>query len=134
MNSETGTPINAELVHWSGPHGLPRFDLISDDDFEPAFDAALAEAEAAHEAIAGNPAAPDFANTVAAMEKADEALKRNWLPDDKRIWQHSKMLNPHETQDLRFTAPVFPGETLRAEIWRDGSFRARVVERDVRLP
>ena len=76
MNSKTGTPINAELVHWSGPHGLPRFDLISDDDFEPAFDAALAEAEAAHEAIAANPAAPDFANTVAAMEKADEALGR----------------------------------------------------------
>lgn len=32
--------------------------------------------------------------------------------------------------DLRFTAPVFPGETIRAEIWRGGAFRARVVERD----
>jgi acyl dehydratase len=31
---------------------------------------------------------------------------------------------------LRFSAPVFPGETLRLEIWRDGSFRARVLERD----
>lgn len=31
----------------------------------------------------------------------------------------------------RFTAPVFPGETIRTEIWADGSFRARVVERDV---
>ncbi|GGF15506.1 MaoC family protein [Aliidongia dinghuensis] len=31
---------------------------------------------------------------------------------------------------LRFTAPVFPGETIRTEIWRDGAFRARVVERD----
>jgi acyl dehydratase len=33
----------------------------------------------------------------------------------------------------RFSAPVFPGETLRIEMWRDGkivSFRARVVERD----
>lgn len=31
----------------------------------------------------------------------------------------------------RFSSPVFPGETIRTEIWRDGSFRARVVERDV---
>jgi acyl dehydratase len=31
----------------------------------------------------------------------------------------------------RFSAPVFPGETIRTEIWRDGSFRCRVVERDV---
>ncbi|WP_300302424.1 MaoC/PaaZ C-terminal domain-containing protein [Ferrovibrio sp.] len=32
--------------------------------------------------------------------------------------------------DLRFSAPVFPGETIRTEIWRSGAFRARVVERD----
>lgn len=32
---------------------------------------------------------------------------------------------------LRFCAPVLPGETIRSEIWRDGSFRAWVVERDV---
>ena len=33
----------------------------------------------------------------------------------------------------RFSAPVYPGDTIRTEIWRDGdivSFRARVVERD----
>lgn len=33
----------------------------------------------------------------------------------------------------RFSAPVFPGETIRTEMWRDGpvvSFRARVLERD----
>lgn len=31
---------------------------------------------------------------------------------------------------LRFSGPVFPGETLKVEIWRDGSFRARAAERE----
>jgi acyl dehydratase len=34
----------------------------------------------------------------------------------------------------RFSAPVYPGETIRTEFWRDGnvvSFRARIKERDV---
>jgi acyl dehydratase len=36
--------------------------------------------------------------------------------------------------DLRFSAPVYPGETISTEMWRDGdviSFRSRVLERDV---
>ena len=35
--------------------------------------------------------------------------------------------------DLRFSSPVFPGETIRTEIWHvegGAAFRARVVERD----
>jgi acyl dehydratase len=37
------------------------------------------------------------------------------------------------SMQVRFSAPVFPGETIRTEMWRDGelvSFCARAVERD----
>lgn len=64
------------LTHWTGPEGLPRFDLIRDTDFAPAFDRELAAALAAHEAIAANPDTPDFANTIAAQETAEEGLNR----------------------------------------------------------
>ena len=36
--------------------------------------------------------------------------------------------------DLRFSSPVYPGETVTTDIWQDGttiSFRARIKERDV---
>jgi azurin len=43
------------------------------------------------------------------MEKPDEALKRNWLPEDPRMWLHSKTLNPREKDELVFKAPEKPG-------------------------
>ncbi|WP_108813818.1 M3 family metallopeptidase [Loktanella sp. Alg231-35] len=67
---------NPLLADWSTPFGLPPFDQIADDDFMPAVDAALTTARANIAAIAGNPDAPDFDNTIAAMEMADDTLNR----------------------------------------------------------
>lgn len=46
----------------------PRFDLIKDEDFKPAFDYALKAHDAEVEKIANNKAKPTFQNTVLALE------------------------------------------------------------------
>ncbi len=68
--------FNPALVEWNGLHGLPRFDALNDGDFAPAFDAALAAHEKEIDAIAGNPEAPTFENTVVALEIAGDELSR----------------------------------------------------------
>ena len=65
---------NPLLSDWTGPFGLPPFAAIKDEDYGPAVDAALAEARAAVAAIADNPEPASFANTIAALELADERL------------------------------------------------------------
>jgi peptidyl-dipeptidase Dcp len=67
---------NPLLQDWSTPFGLAPFDAISDDDFAPALDEALTAHRAEIDAIAGNPAAPDFDNTIGAMEAAGGALDK----------------------------------------------------------
>jgi len=67
---------NPLLQDWTTPFGLPPFDLITDEDFAPAVDAALVESRANIAAIADNSDAPNFANTVEALEQADETLGR----------------------------------------------------------
>ncbi|WEJ10097.1 M3 family metallopeptidase [Sinorhizobium prairiense] len=68
--------LNPALVNWTGHEGLPRFEAIMDEDFAPAFDAALASHEAEIEAIANNAEEPTFDNTVAALEIAGDELSR----------------------------------------------------------
>ncbi|MEH6772376.1 MAG: M3 family metallopeptidase [Cereibacter changlensis] len=67
---------NPLLAPWDTPFALPPFAAIRDEDFMPAFDAALTEARANIAAIATNPEAPSFANTIAALELAEESLDR----------------------------------------------------------
>ena len=68
--------IDPALVEWSGPGGLPRFDMVKDEAFAAGFDAALFAHEAEIDAIANDPAPPTFDNTVVALEIAGDALSR----------------------------------------------------------
>ena len=68
--------INPALVDWNGLNGLPRFDLVRDDGFAEAFDAALAIHDAEIDAIADNPEPPTFDNTIVALEIAGDELSR----------------------------------------------------------
>jgi len=67
---------NPLLSAWSGPYGLPPFEAITAAHFRPAFDAALAAHRAEIEAIAADPAAPSFDNTIAALERSGRDLRR----------------------------------------------------------
>jgi len=75
-----------------------------------------------HNFVLCQPGTDTAAMALKQMEKPEEAVKRNWLPDDNRIWAHSKMLNPHEKEEITFTVPeksgdypfvcTFPGHAL----------------------
>ncbi|MBK0401240.1 M3 family metallopeptidase [Limibaculum sp. M0105] len=67
---------NPLLDRWDTPFGLPPFDAIEPAHFAPAFEAAMAEHLAEVEAIATDPAAPDFTNTIEALERAGRALSQ----------------------------------------------------------
>ena len=58
------------------PLEAPPFDRIKDTDYEPAFEQAMKEQRAEIDAIANNPAAPTFDNTIVAMEKSGRMLDR----------------------------------------------------------
>ncbi|MET0656274.1 MAG: dipeptidyl carboxypeptidase II, partial [Pseudoxanthomonas sp.] len=58
------------------PLHYPQFDKIKDSDFAPAFDAGMAAQLKEIDAIADNPEAATFDNTILAMEKSGQVLNR----------------------------------------------------------
>jgi len=76
MSGSPSSPDNPLLGEWQGRFGLPPFAAIRPEHFRPAFDRALAAHRAEIDAIAGNPAAPSFDNTIAALERSGRDLSR----------------------------------------------------------
>ena len=76
-NAAVTVPDNILLAEWTGPFdGVPPFDQVRPDLFPQAFEFAIDERRREVLAIANNPAAPTFANTVEALERAGERLDR----------------------------------------------------------
>ena len=58
------------------PFQAPPFDKIHDSDYQPAIEAGMAQQLTEIRAIADNPDAPTFENTLVAMEKSGRLLDR----------------------------------------------------------
>jgi len=68
---------NILLAPWTGPHGgLPPFDRVKLSDFKSALEMGMAAKRAELQAIADNPEAPTFENTIARLEDSGRPLKR----------------------------------------------------------
>jgi peptidyl-dipeptidase Dcp len=70
------TDPNPLLAESSLPFRYPPFDRIKTEHFAPAFEQGMAEQRKEIAAIAGNPEAPSFENTIVAMERAGSLLSR----------------------------------------------------------
>ena len=58
------------------PYQAPRFDIIKDADYQPAFEMGMRQQLAEIAAIAGNKDAPSFENTIVALERSGRMLER----------------------------------------------------------
>ncbi len=67
---------NPLLAHWSAPHGLPPFGALAPEHFAPALAHAMREHRDELAAISQDPAAPRFANTLAAFDRAGRLLEQ----------------------------------------------------------
>ena len=59
---------------WKTPHGTYPFNEICNAHYMPAFDEAMKQGLAEVDAIANNPAAPTFTNTIEALESSGQML------------------------------------------------------------
>ena len=72
----TAPDPNPLLQSWTAPFEAPPFTDLRPEHYRPAFDAALAEHRGEIDAIAADPAPPSFDNTIAAMERTGQTLRR----------------------------------------------------------
>ncbi len=82
-NSDSESTVNLTadqnplLAKWAGAYGgVPPFDKVKIADFVPALETAMKENLEEIDKIAGNPEAPTFTNTIAALDLTGQSLER----------------------------------------------------------
>jgi peptidyl-dipeptidase Dcp len=73
MSLATSNPL---LQTWDTPYGLPPFEAVRPEHFEPAFDVAMRAQLAEIDAIAAGAQPADFENTVAAFDRCGRQYTR----------------------------------------------------------
>ncbi len=120
---------NPLLAPWTGPFGLPPFDLIRAEHFPPALDAGMAAHKAEVAAIGADTAPPSFANTIDALERSGQVLRRVSACFFNLV---SSQASPEMQQVERDYAPRLARH--RAEVTLDPAIYARIAALHARLP
>ena len=76
MSDSRQDQTNPLLLAWQTPCETPPFDQIRPEHFLPAFEQAFVDHSAEIDAITHDPAVPDFANTITALERSGKLLAK----------------------------------------------------------
>jgi peptidyl-dipeptidase Dcp len=118
-STETNNPL---LLAWSGPYGgVPQFEGVRVQDFEPALENAMAASRREIEAIAKNSEPPSFDNTVAAFENSGRLLHR--VSTIYHVWE-STLKGPEFQTVERTMAPRLAA--FRDEVIQNEALFARI--------
>lgn len=122
QTEEDQTVAQTLLRDWQGPYGgVPPWRSVDPNDFESAFDAAMALELEEVEAITSNSAQPNFVNTILALEKSGQMLEQV----ASIYYVHASNLNVGPMSDIE--AAIEPKLTKHHDlITQDAKLFARV--------
>ncbi len=75
-NTKEEMKNNPFFSEWTTPFEVPPFDIIKDEHFIPAFEKGIENQNKEIEEIVSNPEEPTFVNTIVALDKSGEDLRR----------------------------------------------------------
>ncbi len=121
VKKKTTMRKNPLLQPFDTPFGVPPFRLIKAADYKEAFQKGIEKQNAEIRAIVENPAPPDFANTVEALEKSGQLLDRT-----QTIFENILSANTNDTLQkiAKEVAPML--STHEDNIWMNPKLFSRV--------